>query len=52
VVAEFPSNTHDDISYPVAIIKDNSNQEVKKLYNFLISDEAKKIYKKYGFEVY
>ena len=52
VVAEFPSNTHDDISYPVAVIKDNSNQEVKKLYNFLISDEAKKIYEKYGFKVY
>ena len=40
VVAEFPENTHNDISYPVAVIKDNSNQEVKKLYNFLISDEA------------
>ncbi len=52
VVAEFPSNTHDDISYPVAVIKDNSNNEVKKLYNFLISDEAKKIYEKYGFKVY
>lgn len=52
VVAEFPGNTHDDISYPVAVIKDNSNQEVKKLYNFLISDEAKKIYEKYGFKVY
>lgn len=51
VVAEFPANTHDDISYPIAIIKDNSNDEVKKLYNFLISDEAKKIYKKYGFGI-
>ena len=52
VVAEFPENTHNDIRYPVAVIKDNSNQEVKKLYNFLISDEAKKIYEKYGFKVY
>lgn len=51
-MAEFPENTHNDISYPVAVIKDNSNQEVKKLYNFLISDEAKKIYEKYGFKVY
>ena len=49
VVAEFPANTHDDISYPIAVIKENSGDEVKKLYNFLISDEAKKIYKKYGF---
>ena len=52
VVAEFPAETHDDISYPVAIIKDNNNDEVKKLYDFLISDEAKKIYVKYGFKVY
>lgn len=51
VVAEFDANTHDNISYPIAIIKENSNDEVKKLYNFLISDEAKKIYKKYGFGV-
>lgn len=49
VVAEFPANTHDDISYPIAIIKENSNDEVKKLYNFLLSDKAKNIYKKYGF---
>lgn len=51
VVAEFDANTHDNISYPIAIIKENSSDEVKKLYNFLISDEAKKIYKKYGFGV-
>lgn len=51
VVAEFPENTHDDISYPIAVIKENANNEVKKLYNFLISDEAKKIYKKYGFGI-
>lgn len=52
VLAEFPSNTHDDISYPIGIIKDNNNAEVKKLYDFLISAEAKKIYTKYGFKVY
>lgn len=52
VVAEFPAESHDDISYPIAIIKDNNNKEVEKLYDFLISDEAKKIYVKYGFKVY
>ncbi len=51
VVAEFPDNTHDDISYPVAIIKENNNKEVQKLYDFLLSEEAKKIYKKYGFKI-
>lgn len=52
VVAEFPGSSHDEISYPIAIVKDNSNKEVKKLYDFLISGEAKKIYEKYGFKVY
>ncbi len=50
-VAEFPANTHDDISYPIGIIKDNDNKEVRKLYEFLLSDDVKKIYAKYGFKI-
>lgn len=52
VTAEFPSNTHDEISYPIAIVRDNNNKDVKKLYDFLVSDEAKRVYVKYGFKVY
>lgn len=44
-----------DISYPIALIKDkedadDSHKEMKeKLYKFLMSDEAKKVYENYGF---
>ena len=44
-----------DISYPLALIKDkegvdDSHKEMKeKLYQFLMSDEAKKVYEDYGF---
>lgn len=51
IAGEFPSSTHDDISYPVAIIKDNDNKEVRKLYDFLLSKEAKQVYAKYGFKI-
>ena len=44
VVAEFPAETHDDISYPVAIIKDNNNDEVKKLYDFFHYNYKNKFY--------
>lgn len=52
VIAVFPENSHADISYPIGMIKGNVNDEVKKLYKFMLSDEAKAIYKKYGFKVY
>lgn len=52
VVAEFPSDTHGDISYPILIVKGNASGEAKKLYDFLQSDEAKEIYNKYGFKAY
>lgn len=44
-----------DISYPIALIKaksdeDKEHKEMKeKLYKYLQSDEAKKVYEKYGF---
>ena len=44
-----------DISYPIALIKDkeeaddNHKAMKEKLYEFLKSDEAKKVYEKYGF---
>lgn len=52
VLAEFPADTYGDISYPILIVKGMGGNEAKKLYNFLQSDEAKKIYKKYGFKAY
>ncbi len=51
VVSVFPEGTHKKIIYPSAIIKGKKNKDVEKLYNFLQSEKAHEIYKKYGFIV-
>ncbi|MDU8925190.1 molybdate ABC transporter substrate-binding protein [Pasteurellaceae bacterium LIM206] len=48
-VAVFPDGSHPAVEYPVAIIKDHDNKESRDFYNFLTSDSAKTIYKKFGF---
>lgn len=41
-----------DVEYPIAILKDSEERpEVNKFYNFLISDEAKEVLRKYKFVV-
>ena len=53
VIKEFPDTLHSPINYPIAIIKDNSDMDnTKKLYDYLNTDEAKEIFKKYGYEVF
>lgn len=50
IVCEAPENSHDEIVYPVAIIKDSkSSEEAKEFVDFLKSDEGKTIFKEYGF---
>ena len=51
VVSKFPAGLIEDIYYPIGLIKENATDEAKKLYNFLMSEEAKNVYKKYGFKV-
>lgn len=50
VVSKFPASASEEVSYPIGIVKENDSAEVKKLYDFLMSPEAKKVYKKYGFK--
>lgn len=52
VIDVFPANTHDEISYPILMVKGKSTPEAKKLYDFLNGPKAKEIYKKYGFKAY
>lgn len=49
VVGVFPENTHMSITYPVGMIKKNPNST--KFYQFLQSNQAKAVFKKYGFSV-
>ena len=44
-------NEHSSITYPVSVIKDSTNvEEAKKFEDFLFTDEAQKIFEKYGYK--
>lgn len=47
IVATFESSTHTPITYPAALISSNDN--AKRYYQFLQSDEARQIFGSYGF---
>ena len=50
IVCEASENSHNEIVYPVAIIKDSKNsEEAKKFVDFLNSGEGKTIFQGYGF---
>lgn len=48
VVATFPSNSHAQIVYPMALVK-NASPYAQEFYQFLMSDQARKIFNQYGF---
>jgi len=44
-------NNHSSITYPVSVTKDSNNvDEAKKFEDFLFTDAAQKIFKKYGYK--
>ena len=50
IVATADPETHTPIIYPVGIIKDSKNyEEAKEFYSYLQSDDALKVFQKYGF---
>lgn len=49
VIAEFPKGTYSPIIYPMGIV--NKNTATVKYYQYLQGDEAKTIFKKYGFSI-
>ena len=51
IVYTVPENLHTPIIYSYGVIKDRANENVVKLYNYLNSETAKKLYEKYGFEM-
>ncbi|MBE6050500.1 MAG: molybdate ABC transporter substrate-binding protein [Clostridium sp.] len=52
IIEEIADDLHSPISYPIAIIKNNSNNEdTLKFYNYLNSEESKNIFNKNGYEI-
>lgn len=49
VAAAFPAGSHPPITYPFAILKERDTPAVRALYVFLLGEEAKAVYMKYGF---
>ncbi|MFH4745609.1 molybdate ABC transporter substrate-binding protein [Vibrio harveyi] len=48
VVGEFANDTHADIIYPAAIVKESTQSE--QFFEYLKSDDAKKVFAQYGFQ--
>ena len=51
VIGLFPESAHKPINYPAALIKESSTDAARDFLAFLQSDEARAIFKKYGFSV-
>lgn len=51
VIADAPADSHKPIVYPVAVIKSTKHQkETEEFEGFLLSDEAARVFTKYGFK--
>ena len=52
IVSQAPKRTHQEIIYPVAVVKDSKNSDAaKKFVDLLLGDTGKKILAKYGFAI-
>ena len=49
IVPEFPDSLHDPLCYYMSVISGQNNENTKKLYNYISSEKAIYIWKKYGF---
>lgn len=51
IIATISEELHTPITYPVAVIKSSKNPETAKAFeDFLFSDEAQKVFEKYGYK--
>ena len=51
VVGVFPEGSHKPIVYPLALLKGQAMPPAKAFWQFMQGDEAKSVFKKYGFSV-
>lgn len=52
IITEAPEGSHKEVSYPVAVVKDSKNPDKAQAFlDFLSTDEAIKLFEKYGFSM-
>jgi molybdate transport system substrate-binding protein len=49
IITEFPDSTHEPVAYYMSLIQGQKNQNSLDLYNYILSDSAKIIWKQFGF---
>jgi molybdate transport system substrate-binding protein len=53
VVCQAPEGSHKTVSYPVAVLKSSKNADAAKAFlDYISTDDAAKVFEKYGFEMY
>ena len=50
IITEFPDSLHEPVNYYIALIKGQKNEMSTGLYNYIMSDMAAPVWKKYGFK--
>lgn len=51
IVTEFPDSLHEPVNYYIAVVKDQRNKSSAELYNYILSDEMRSVWMKYGFKL-
>lgn len=52
IITEVPKDSHKEVSYPIAMIKDSENKkEVQDFIDFMYTDGAKKVLEDHGFTI-
>lgn len=49
IVGTFPANSHPPITYPIAVLKASTNPDAEPFRRFLVSQQGKAIFARYGF---
>jgi len=50
IITEFPDSLHEPVNYYIALINGQSNKMSTNLYNYIMSEKAAPVWKKYGFK--
>jgi len=51
IIAEFPDSLYQPVNYYMVVIQGGKNKKSLSLYNYIMSEEAEHIWKKYGFSI-